>query len=410
MRNRTFYDVIVALPLLTTGFAYAPPALASQAGDRIPGRYICVFASGPSTGSFEAHSLVAKVGGRVTHVFTEVLQGFAATLPERAARELVNRNPRIQYCEEDRVVRVPSNETTEQAVEAAKPGTGGGPGGGGSGPCADTIPWGVKRVGGPAVYTGPNRAWVIDTGIGPHSELNIDTVRSKSFLTSTNFPGLDNPSSFNDYNGHGTHVAGTIAAKCNGTSLVGVAADALVVSLRVLDLGGSGADSDVLDALDDVYEYGAPGDVVNLSLEFDTPASSTDPSTGYQAVSTALSNVAQRGIFVVIAAGNNSGNADNYLPGALGGRIANVFTVSASDSRNRFASFSNFGANPPIQFAEPGVRIQSLDLNNGTSTKSGTSMAAPHLSGILLARGSAIAGAAVTGDPAAPSDPVGQLK
>ena len=230
------------------------------------------------------------------------------------------------------------------------------------------------------------RAWVLDTGIDfTHPDLNVDTVRSRSFLGGSTTPV--------DQNGHGTHVAGTIAAIDNAIGVIGVAPGAPVVSVRVLDRRGSGTTSGVIAGVDYVAANGQPGDVANMSL------------TGGASLSldTAVVTAAAGGVRFCLAAGNNASNANNYSPARANG--ANVYTVSAFAIGDVWASFSNFG-NPPIDYAEPGVAIKSTWLNGGYNTISGTSMATPHLAGLLLA-GPVLIGGTVSGDPAAPADPIG---
>lgn len=374
---------MTALPLSAMGMMLASPALAHKAGDPIPNSYICTFVPGPSTGSYEAHAAVAKVGGQITHLYSHVINGFAARLNERAVQTLMARNPHINYCEQDSFVTVPDSEDTAMAA-IGRPGGGGG--------TTQTTPWGVTRVGGTRSGAG-KRVWVVDSGVGPHSDLNIDANLSRSFLSTD---PLGNPASFNDYLGHGTHVSGTIAAINNSIGVVGVAAGATVISVRVLDATGSGPDSGVLAGLDYIATNApAAGEVINISLIADS-----------NIFDSAVINLGNSGINVVIAAGNNGAPAINYSPGKVD--APNVYTVSAFDNRDRLASFSNYG-NPPIDFSEPGVNISSLDKNNGYSTKSGTSMAAPHLSGILLVAGHANSGGAIKADKDATPDTIGVL-
>lgn len=166
--------------------------------------------------------------------------------------------------------------------------------------------------------------------------------------------------------------------------------------IRVLDNTGYGADSGVTAAIDYVAGFAAPGDVINLSLVADN----VDP-----VMESAVTGAADKQILVVIAAGNNSANAANYDPGRVD--HAGVFTVSSFNSRDTFSRFSNFG-NPPIDYAEPGENINSTYLNGGYATLSGTSMAAPHLAGILLLDGgTAKNGGFVKRDPDGNPDTIG---
>lgn len=208
-------------------------------------------------------------------------------------------------------------------------------------------------------------AWVIDTGIDfDHPDLNVDVTRSRSFLGGT--------TTADDENGHGTHVAGIIGGKNNDFGVLGVASGATLISLRVLDKDGTGTGSGIMQALSYVSANGKAGDVVNMSLGEDT-------------VSTILDNqvkaVAAKGIFVSIAAGNDSKAANLTSPARA--NAPNIYTVSAVDSLNHFASFSNFG-NDVVDYAAPGVRIVSTYMGGKYARMSGTSMSAPHMAGLLL--------------------------
>ena len=247
------------------------------------------------------------------------------------------------------------------------------------------ITWNVNRVG----YgdgTGKT-AWVIDTGIEfDHPDLNVDQARSKSFITGV---------SADDENGHGTHVAGIIGAKNNTFGVLGVASGASLVSLRVLDKDGSGLLSSIIQALGYVNTNGRAGDVVNMSLGEDSVSNILDQQ---------VQNTAARGIYIVIAAGNDKEPARNFSPGRANG--TNIFTVSAIDSLDNFASFSNYG-NDVVDFAAPGVRILSTYLGGKYAYMSGTSMAAPHMAGLLLLRGRNISTSGVAkNDPDGTPDPI----
>ena len=132
-------------------------------------------------------------------------------------------------------------------------------------------------------------------------------------------------------------------------------------------------------------QNGRPGDVANMSLGGGVSA----------ALDTAVVNAAAGGVRFALAAGNESDNANNHSPARANG--PNVYTVSAFAVGDKWASYSNYG-NPPIDYAEPGSAIKSTWLNGGYNTISGTSMATPHLAGILLA-GAVRNGGAVSGDP-----------
>ena len=232
---------------------------------------------------------------------------------------------------------------------------------------AEVTPPGITRVGGGATYTGLRRAWIIDTGIDlDHADLNVDVLNARTFVTRT--------TTANDDNGHGTHCAGIVAAIDNTVGVVGVAAGAPVVPVKVLDKRGSGAYSVIIAGVDYVTATGLAGDAANMSLGGGV----------YEPLDLKVVAMGAKGIFVALAAGNESDNANNHSPARANG--VNVYTISACDVNDVFASFSNYG-NPPIDYCAPGVSILSTYYNGGLATMSGTSMAAPHACGVLLATG-----------------------
>jgi subtilisin family serine protease len=366
------YLAIAGLPLA----ALAQPAQAQEAGDKIANSYICVFNKGSvSRGNVQAEAnRAAQAGGaQVTRIYQVALQGFAANMSAQAAEQMRARNPNIAYCEQDQVVSIPPIRI------AAKPG-----GGGGTQPPQET-PWGIARVNGGGAGTFKT-AWILDTGLDfTHPDLNVDTARSRNFVERETSPA--------DLNGHGTHVAGTIAAYDNAIGVIGVAPGAKVVAVRVLNRRGSGTTSGVIAGIDYVAINGQAGDVANMSL---TGGASS-------ALDSAVINASAGGVRFALAAGNNGANANNYSPARANG--PNIYTVSAFSVGDNWASFSNYG-NPPIDCAEPGVSIKSTWLSGGYNTISGTSMATPHLAGLLLA-GNVQNGGTVNGDPAAPADTIG---
>ena len=309
---------------------------------------------------------------KLEHVYSVALQGFAAEMSDSHA-DLLRQDPGVKYVEQD------------QFYTLAPPGRGK-PGGGGDGDDdtpTQTKPWGILRVNGGETYTGGKVAWIIDTGIDlDHPDLNVDDEgRNVSFLGGRDTKDPD------DAHGHGTHVAGTVAAIDNDIGVIGVAAGATVISVRVLDRRGSGTLSGVIAGVVYVAANGSPGDVANMSL-----------GGGYsKALNDAVFNAsATTGIKFAIAAGNSSDDAINYSPASAVGD--NIYTVSAMSEGDLWASFSNFG-NPPIDYCGPGVGVESTWKKGGYKTISGTSMAAPHIAGILLLGDIGTDGTTVIGDP-----------
>jgi subtilisin family serine protease len=142
-----------------------------------------------------------------------------------------------------------------------------------------------------------------------------------------------------------------------------------------------------------VAANGKSGDVANMSL---------GGSGSNATLEKAITDAAAKGIKFVIAAGNDGGNAANYTPARVNG--TNIYTISAIDSKDCMASWSNWG-NPPVDYAAPGVSILSTKKGGGTTTMSGTSMAAPHAAGILLLGAAKTSGSASC-DPDGNPDPI----
>ncbi|MBC3785838.1 S8 family serine peptidase [Spirosoma utsteinense] len=251
-----------------------------------------------------------------------------------------------------------------------------------------TLLWNIQQTGfGRGDIQTSKTVWIVDTGIDlDHPDLNVDTGRSRSFVNGV--------TSADDQNGHGTHVAGIVGARNNGIGVTGVASGAPLVALKVLNQLGEGRLSGVILAVNYVRLNGQPGDVVNLSL-------------GGEGISTTLENAvrqaANAGILFAIAAGNEGQNADESTPARV--NHPNVFTVSAMDRSNIFASFSNFGSS--IDVCAYGVRITSTYKDGRYAVLSGTSMAAPHVAGLLFIRGSNLPTRGfVTSDPDGTPDPM----
>lgn len=365
--------------LTPAALAQPPEGISAAVLDEAHNSYIFVFRPdvAPKEVRGVARALLIREGGLLRHTFTRALRGFSATLSRDAAQRIA-RSPQISYFEPNGVVWV------VDATVSKKPGTpGGGPSG--SDPAAPQVtPPGIIRVGGPLDGRGKD-AWVIDTGIDTgHADLIVGS--------GANFV-LRGKDTVNDGNGHGTHVAGTIAAIDNTIDVVGVAAGATLHPVRVLDNSGSGTIDGVIAGVDYVAVNGSPGDVANMSL---------GASGHWQSLHQAIVNAAQGGIRFAIAAGNSGNYAMEYEPAHIA--APNVYTVSAVDGGDRFASFSNWG-NPPIEFAAPGVYILSLKKGGGTTTMSGTSMAAPHVAGLLLL-GLPQPGGYAIGDPDGSPDPI----
>ena len=305
----------------------------------------------------------------ISQVYGKVLNGFVAKMTTLQAKEL-ELDARVEYVEEDQLITLsdagaPAGDVTVKAV------------------AAQTVPWGITRVGGGISSTGV--AWIIDTGIDlDHPDLNVDTNHSAVFITGRNVTP-------DDQNGHGSHVAGIVAAIDNGSGVIGVAAGATVISVRVLDRRGSGYVSWIVAGIDYVAANGTAGDVANMSLGGGISTTLDD----------AVYNASFTGIRFVLAAGNESMDANNTSPARVNGTY--IYTISAMDSNDIFAYFSNYGS--PVDYCAPGVSIYSTYKNASYATLSGTSMAAPHVAGLLLL-GSLQTDGYVSNDPDGNPDPI----
>lgn len=289
-------------------------------------------------------------------------QGFAGKLSKAEVAEL-QKDPEVMRIEPDRIVSIAACFTV---VDPRR------------------ITWSTKRIG----YgdgTGKT-AWIIDTGIDlDHPDLNVDKERSKSYVSGKEA---------GDDNGHGTHVAGIIGAKNNREGMLGVASNARLVSLKVMDQVGEGRLSNVIAAVGHVYRNGKPGDVVNMSLGGDIS----------QTLDNEIQSTAQRGIYFAIAAGNDAKDALLGSPSRVNG--THIYTVSAMDSTDTWAKFSNFGKET-VDYCAPGVRILSTYKESKYAYMSGTSMAAPHVAGLLLINGGVLRkDGQVRNDPDGKPDPI----
>ncbi len=209
------------------------------------------------------------------------------------------------------------------------------------------------------------RVAVVDTGIAMrHNDLRVRG--GVSFV-----PGVG---SWNDDQGHGTHVAGTIAALANGRGVIGVAPRASLYAVKVLDRAGRGRTSWILNGL--AWCLRRRMHVVNLSLG--SPATTHDPSNYSRAYEAAGGRLRRAGILPVAAAGNSGRTSRPFVGNPA--RCPSFMAVSAVDCARRRAAFSSYG--PQVEICAPGVDVWSTYPPNGYRKLNGTSMACPHVAGV----------------------------
>lgn len=341
--------------------------------DRIPGQYIVVFKDNVKDADLATDDIerAHKIGNRIAS-YRSVLKGFAATMSAEAAEKIKN-DPRVEFVSEDREVNILGRLENFKVITSQ----------------AQTSPTGIKRSGAnlsTAKGLGVTVA-VIDTGIDTsHPDLSANILNSgTSCIRRT---------TSKDDNGHGTHVAGTIAALDNGIGVVGVAPQAKLIPVKVLDRNGSGTWSSVICGIDwvtaNALKYNIK--VANMSLGGGGTSDNKCGNTNNDALHKAICRSRDAGVTYVVAAGNSNTDSANSVPSAYDDAVITVSALADSDGLagglgaatgygpdDTFATFSNFGN--VVDIGAPGVSILSTWKGGNYATLSGTSMATPHVAG-----------------------------
>jgi subtilisin family serine protease len=287
-----------------------------------------------------ARQLAATHGSTPIFTYTRALRGFAAPLSELAADALL-RNPNVESVEPDQQVSAIATQSNPT--------------------------WGIDRIDqrnlpldASYTYNASGRgvtAYILDTGIRPdHVEFGG--------RASAAFTAISDSYGATDCNGHGTHVAGTV-----GGGTYGLAKDAALVGVRVLDCEGNGTISGVIAGVDWVAQHAQRPAVANMSLTGGASSS----------LDGAVTNAIAQGITFVVAGGNSGSIACNYSPA----RASSAITVGATDNNDSRASYSNYGS--CLDLFAPGSNVTSAWYSSPTAlaTASGTSMASPHVAGVV---------------------------
>ena len=318
----------------------------NPAGKIIPGRYIVLLEEGDAEEGRDP-TTVAQVharrhGSEVLHTYEHAIKGYAARIPDRRLEE-VRADSSVAHVEPDRQVHAE----------------------------AQRLPWGINRVDADASSTKAGngsgavsnvRAYVIDSGIDRgHKDLRV--------VDHVNFTGDGRN---RDCNGHGTHVAGTVAARDNTSDVVGVAPSAPLTGVKVLGCKGGGALSGVIKGIDWVTAHANKPAIANMSLGL-----GGEPSP---ALDEALRKSARMGILYSVPAGNKGTGTCSGSPARTGAGTNNgIVTTAMTNEDDEEAPLSNYG--PCVDIWAPGVLILSTRMGGGTTKMGGTSMAAPHVAG-----------------------------
>jgi subtilisin family serine protease len=335
---------LAAAPALEEG-SQAVSGKLVRATKAVPGEYLVVLSDGELATRGESIAavtaeLVKAAGGELMYGYDAALKGFAVKMDEAQAKALLA-DPRVDYVEENGVFELNATQTGAT--------------------------WGLDRIDQAArplsttynyTSTGANvHAYVIDTGIRrAHTQF---TGR-----IGNHFDAITSGGTAEDCQGHGTHVSGTV-----GGTTHGVAKNVTLHPVRVFSCSGSTTTAAIVAGVNWVTSNRILPAVANMSL-------GGGAST---AMDSAVSNSINAGVTYAIAAGNSSANACNTSPA----RVAAAITVAASDSSDRHASFSNFGS--CVDIYAPGVAVVSsyYTSNTATASLSGTSMASPHVAGVV---------------------------
>lgn len=355
--------ISLALPLLSQAAPAGDLVEKVAHGKKVAGQYIVVLKENVNVDG-AADELSRKHNGRALQVYKHALNGFAIALSDDKVKDLEN-DPRVALVSPDYEVSIVGKTVNAQA---------------------QTLPTGIDRINAEnKVNKGVGvEVAVIDTGIdSSHPDLKLNIRGGKSCVGGN----------YNDQNGHGTHVAGTIAALDNTAGVVGVAPQAGLWAVRVLNAQGSGTWSQVICGIDWVTSQSSRIKVANMSLGGGgTAGASCDSDVLHKAIC----NSVAKGVTYVVAAGNDGADLKNFVPAAYpeviaataladsNGKPCGGGSTTSYGADDTFATFSNYATLPQDTvrtIGAPGVSILSTWKGRGYATISGTSMATPHVSG-----------------------------
>ncbi|OYN66297.1 peptidase S8 [Bacillus safensis] len=333
-KKNVMTSVLLAVPLLfSAGFGGSMANAETVSKTDSEKSYIVGFKASATTNSSKKQAVIQN-GGKLEKQY-RLINAAQVKMSEQAAKKLEH-DPSIAYVEED------------HKAEAY----------------AQTVPYGIPQIKAPAVhaqgYKGANvKVAVLDTGIhAAHPDLNV--AGGASFVPSE-------PNATQDFQSHGTHVAGTIAALDNTIGVLGVAPSASLYAVKVLDRYGDGQYSWIISGIE--WAVANNMDVINMSL---------GGASGSTALKNAVDTANNRGVVVVAAAGNSGSSGSRSTvgyPAKYESTIA-VANVNSNNVRN-----SSSSAGPELDVSAPGTSILSTVPSSGYTSYTGTSMASPHVAG-----------------------------
>jgi subtilisin family serine protease len=289
-------------------------------------------------------ALVERAGGKIKYTY-HLIPVIAASVPSVAIKGL-RHNPNVTYVEEDSDIFLDGEWTVDELADS----------------------WGVNRIDAELAWNKGNKGAgvhvaIIDTGIDmDHPDLFANIAGGVNFVPGKGKGSSVASNAWDDDNGHGTHCAGIVAADDNGFGVVGVAPDARLYGVKVLDNRGRGKASDFIAGLQWSVDNGA--NVISMSLRMSGEGVEDACNAAYAA-----------GLLLVKSAGNNWGRGVTFPA-----HLDSVLAVSAIDEYDNIAEFSSVG--PDIELTAPGVNVYSTYKNGAYHFMDGTSMACPHVSGV----------------------------
>ena len=355
MRPLPLLILIVMLGIITIGAAQQPTESQIQNGaptwtppsvppTPVPSELVPVI-----IGFKEKHDaeFVKGVGGKIKRQF-KITPAIAARVPPGMIERL-RANPNVDYVEEDAIAYT----------------------------LAENLPWGIDKIEADQVWASPYnnkgtgiKVAILDTGIQyDHPDLKNNIKGGMNFAVGYS-DGCTTSNCWTDRNGHGTHVSGIVAAEDNEVGVIGAAPEANLYAVKVLSDSGSGYYSDVIQGI----EWARTNKIQVISMSLGGTFDSLALQNAVKAAR--LSNI------ILVGAAGNSGDGDSYTDNIIyPARYDSVISVGATDSGDSIASWSSDGS--ALDVSAPGVNVLSTYIDNRYVYASGTSMAAPHVSGTV---------------------------